>query len=531
MPTTYSTPGVYVEWLDASPQRIDLRRTDVAGFVGIAERGPVQTPVTIRSYRQFYTTFGDRVADGYLAYSVAGFFENGGRTCWVVRAADPNTAVSARVRLQLPGRDPFVVEATSPGTWGNAVELEAIWGRDRVTHLAVRTPDDREQTLDLDALLRRDRATVRPFHTNLLGVADDQLPEGDTDAVVQILDHDLDIDARVITARTRRINLEGGQNGLSSLTTEHFTGRRDGDREWGVASLERVDDVSMVSVPDLMAGQIATSRGPEFGGFNADAIHDAQVEIISSCLRRRDRVAILDARPVDRRQVLKARQALPRTNQAAQYHPWIIVDDPLRIERVVRVVPPSGHVAGMIARVDRRRGVHKPPANETLEGAFDVREVLDDPAHAELNDGLINAIRPVPGRGVLVLGVRTLDPDVRWRYLNVRRLFTAIEETLDEQMQWVTFEPNSPRLWREIDRVVRGLLERLYRAGMLDGATSDDAYRVRCDASTNPEWETDAGRVTCVIGLQPPYPAEFVVVRIGVTRSGIQIEEKGAQDV
>src|SRR6185436_1280960 len=101
MPTTYSTPGVYVEWLDASPQRIELRRTDVAGFVGIAERGPVQKSVSIRSYRQFYTTFGDRVPDGYLAYSVAGFFENGGRTCWIVRAADPKTAASARIRLQL----------------------------------------------------------------------------------------------------------------------------------------------------------------------------------------------------------------------------------------------------------------------------------------------------------------------------------------------------------------------------------------------------------------------------------------------
>jgi len=209
----------------------------------------------------------------------------------------------------------------------------------------------------------------------------------------------------------------------------------------------------------------------------------------------------------------------------------VVVNDPLRLTANVRHIPPSGHVTGMIARVDRRRGVHKPPANETLEGVFDVREILDDQAHAALNDGLVNAIRPIPGRGVLVLGVRTLDPDVRWRYLNVRRLFTVIEETLDEQMQWLTFEPNSPRLWRDIDRAVRGLLERMYRAGMLDGATADDAYLVRCDASTNPEWETDEGRVTCLIGLQPPYPAEFVVVRIGVTRSGIQIEEKGAQDV
>ena len=150
MPTAYSTPGVYVEWLDANPQRIELGRTDVAGFVGIAERGPVQAPVKIESFRQFTTTFGDRIADGYLAYAVAGFFENGGRTCWVVRAADPRQTTTARVRLAVAGRDPFVLEATSPGAWGNAIQIDAVWGRDSITHVVARAPDGREQTIDLD---------------------------------------------------------------------------------------------------------------------------------------------------------------------------------------------------------------------------------------------------------------------------------------------------------------------------------------------------------------------------------------------
>ncbi len=531
MPTVYSTPGVYVEWLDASPLRIELGRTDVAGFVGIAARGVVQTPVKIESYRQFFTTFGDRMADGYLAYAVFGFFENGGRTCWVVRAADPKDALPARARLEVPGRDPIDLEAASPGSWGNAIEIEAIWGRDRVTQLVARTPDEREQTLDLDALLAPASPLPSSIHTNLLGVRDDQLPDRETEQVVRTVPREV-TPRRVLNAAARRTTLDGGRDGLASLTIEHLVGRRDAEGEWGVAALECIDDVAMVAVPDLMAGQIPTGRESVFARVpTRDEIQDAQIEIINSCLRRRDRVAILDMPPVNRRLALEMQKHWPQTSVAAVYHPWVVVDDPLRLTANVRHIPPSGHVTGMIARVDRRRGVHKPPANETLEGVFDVREILDDQAHATLNEGLVNAIRPIPGRGVLVLGVRTLDRDVRWRYLNVRRLFTAIEQTLDEQMQWLTFEPNSPRLWRDIDRAVRGLLERLYRAGMLDGATSDDAYLVRCDASTNPEWETDEGRVTCLIGLQPPYPAEFVVVRIGVTRSGIQFEEKGAQDV
>ena len=113
----------------------------MAGFVGIAERGPVQTPVKIESYRQFLTTFGERVADGYLAYAVSGFFENGGRTCWVVRAADPDQARPASARLQLPDRDPIDLEAVSAGEWGNTIEIEAVWGRDRVVLLGDQTLD------------------------------------------------------------------------------------------------------------------------------------------------------------------------------------------------------------------------------------------------------------------------------------------------------------------------------------------------------------------------------------------------------
>jgi phage tail sheath protein FI len=262
----------------------------------------------------------------------------------------------------------------------------------------------------------------------------------------------------------------------------------------------------------------------------------AQLAIINSCLRCGDRVAILDLPPLAHDEVLRLREQLPTGDNraaavAAAYHPWIAVTDPLRVSGLVRFIPPSGHVAGMFARTDRLRGVHKPPANEVLEGVFDVLSAVDGETHGRLNQAGINAIRIVPGRGTLVLGARTLSDDVRWRYVNVRRLFAMIEEALDAQMQWAVFEPNNPRLWHHIDRAVSGFLERLYRVGMLDGETSGDAYYVRCDETTNPPEHTDSGRVTCVIGIQPPYPAEFVVVRIGVTRSGIQIEEKGAQDV
>jgi phage tail sheath protein FI len=522
----YQTPGVYVEWLDRNPQQIVLRRTDVAGFVGIAERGPVQRPIKIESNRQFFTTFGDARRDSYLAYAVAGFFENGGRTCWVVRVAD-ETARAASVRVFVAGHAPFVLQATSPGAWGKRIEIEAVWGRDAIVGLVARLPDRMPQAIDLTVAAPPDPAQP---HTNLLGIADVDLPDLSPDALVVRRADVPGLPSRELSAGTRVIRLEGGSDGLSQLQVRHLTGHPDREATWGVAELERIDSVSFVAVPDLMASR--PPRGDAaFRGFSDEEIADAQMQIIASCARQHDRLAILDAPPGNVPAVLAHRGTLPESSYAALYHPWIVVSDPLRERGLVRAVPPSGHVAGMFARTDRLRGVHKPPANEVLEGVADLTDLVDDDAHAALNEASINAVRPVPGRGMLVLGARTLSRDIRWRYVNVRRLFAMIEEALDEQMQWAVFEPNSPRLWREIDRAVRGFLERLYRAGMLDGQTSEQAYYVRCDDATNPASDTDLGRVTCVVGLQPPYPAEFVIVRIGVTRSSIQIEEKGSQDV
>jgi hypothetical protein len=171
--------------------------------------------------------------------------------------------------------------------------------------------------------------------------------------------------------------------------------------------------------------------------------------------------------------------------------------------------------------------VHKPPANEELEAVKDVRVAVDDLAHGDLNNHGINVIRAQQGRGVRVSGARTIAPSDKpeWRYINVRRLLLMIEEAIDEQTQWTVFEPNNPDLWREVDRVARSFLDGLWRRGMLDGATAEEAYFVRCDETTNPADQTEAGRLICEIGVLPPWPAEFVVVRIGKTEGGTEILE------
>ena len=174
-------------------------------------------------------------------------------------------------------------------------------------------------------------------------------------------------------------------------------------------------------------------------------------------------------------------------------------------------------LAGIYARTDLDVGVHKPPANEVIEGIKDVSVPTNDRAHGVLNDESVNVIRVFQGRGLRIAGARTLSSDIEWRYVNIRRLVIMIAEAIDENTQWTVFEPNNVSLWLNISRVTRSFLRRLWRRGMLDGATEEEAFSVRCDQETNPPHEIDQGRVICEIELNLPWPAEFVIIRIGKT--------------
>ena len=560
----YRTPGVYFEWLDTRAPALVPLRTDIAGFVGISASGPVHTPVKVESMTQFTSVFGGHTPQGYLAYAVEGFFANGGQTCWVVRVADPAVAAPATFDLRDETGAPTlrltasrrVVSSDgerrtimSPGTSGKELTfLLSLVTRDRFT-LILRLGNAREIWRDLSLRPDDERNVERLINDGRSGsrlVMAENLfsPAGFPQNTP---------DPRSETLRNGAGRLAGGRDGLSSLVPGHFSG--DGappDKPWGLATLEKVDEVSVVAMPDIMPKpRIEPQRkerppdcrvldqepeppaAPESPLEFPPAFNDVQISFLQSalithCELLKDRVAVLDPRLDDLTpaQVLAWRTQFS-SKYAALYFPWLLVPDPLQLSGRLRAVPPSGHVAGIYARSDRRVGVHKPPANEELEGVKDVRVGLDDLAHGDLNERAVNVIRAYSGRGVRVAGARTLSSDSEWRFVNVRRLLIMIEEAIDEQTQWTVFEPNNPDLWREIDRVARTFLNGLWRRGMLDGATSDEAYFVRCDETTNPPEQTDVGKLICEIGVQPPWPAEFVVVRIGKTEGSTELIEAG----
>ena len=720
---SYRKPGVYFEWAPPQTQGAAIGpRMDVAGFVGIAARGEIGKPVRLESWSEFVATFGDAIPQGHLGPAVAGFFANGGRACWVVRAADPVLAKPASATILDPAGKPLIqVVARTPGFWAHDLVVTLTPRGARTFDLTLVLPGEEYETwrnLTLpawkndDAANRADfvirdnsllvrlellyplpdtpplaaaataTATARmrlipsTFLNTVETVRDDQSAIGidrrrttilqgggdglaaeavlaDPDGVpaVRLLRIDQDNPGRFLGVRVetadparrrftlvvaietgdgwsererfelsvapgdpdwfpRRLNdptagsrlvaavtpADDGGNGAvlrtpaptpslirleGGLDLVHLLGSDPdqpydpdlaGEPEGGLERLGWVPEVGMVAIPDLMpcvAARPARVRrrcavpqpAPMTGAVDADDLRPfplpftagriaaAQQRILLHCQLKADRVAILDspsgADPLTSDGLTATASVLAErgvfgSSWGALYFPWLLVQG-LRSGGPAIRLPPSGHVAGIYARVEQELGVASAPANQLLDGVADVAVKVDDVTAGDLNVSGINVIS-ADRLGVRINGARTLwradaaifdddSPDAPaphdkpWRYVSVRRLVAMIGRAVVEAGHWMVFEPNDRRLWRDLERVVRGLLDRLWRTGMLDGELPEDAYFVRCDEATNPPDQLAAGMVVCLIGLQPPLPAEFVIIRIGRAENSARMLE------
>jgi uncharacterized protein len=292
----------------------------------------------------------------------------------------------------------------------------------------------------------------------------------------------------------------------------------------GLYAFDDVDDMALMAAPGLMTHQ--------------------QREMLELCEIRKDRFAILDG-PL----VSDGAMDIPASNKGygAIYVPWVKVTKPswftgnqdhikvtgpnrrklIKCEKNEVFVPPSGHMAGIFARVDTERGVHKAPANEICMGITGLSQNINRLEQGQYNDRGINVIRIFKDRGIRVWGARTLGTmsDASWKYINVRRLFIMVEQSIMIGSQWAVFEPNDHTLWKKLTRDVRAYLMRVWRSGALFGQTPEEAFYVKCDDETNPRYLIDAGQVNVQIGICPVKPAEFVIFSIGQWDGGALIEE------
>lgn len=276
----------------------------------------------------------------------------------------------------------------------------------------------------------------------------------------------------------------------------------------GIFALDEIDDIAIVAMPDG-----ATLEDP-------DARFVAMSRLIQHCEQLHYRIAVVDGPLNSSMTEIREFRGKFDSKYGALYHPWIEILDPN--ERASQgapqrriLLPPSGFVAGIYARSDIERGVHKAPANEVVQGLTRFEININKGRQDVLNPEGINALRFFEGRGNRVWGARCMTSDPEWKYVNVRRLFIFVEHSIDKGSQWAVFEPNGPRLWANIRRMVEDFLLVLWRDGALLGDKPEDAYFVRCDRTTMTQNDLDNGRMICLIGMAPVKPAEFVIFRVG----------------
>ncbi|WP_331730310.1 phage tail sheath family protein (plasmid) [Kitasatospora sp. NBC_00070] len=509
---SYLSPGVYVEEVSSGSRPIEGVGTAVAAFVGFAEKGPVNEPTLVTNWSQFTQQFGDFMEGSYLAHTVYGYFLNGGGVAYVVRVGGSGEPELTQARGELPaagepGRAALVVKASASGEEGQRITVD-------VAEASEPAEDHFKLTVSVAGEVKEtfDNVTVRKGPRNVMTA----VRQGSKLIVLE------DVKGAPLVAPTKgsRVALSGGAvpaAPVPQVSARDYVG--DSSDRTGFAGLEAIDEITMLCVPDVMSAY-------QHNVLDADGVKAVHQAMIAHCELMADRIAIIDPPPgMNARQVKTWREegAGYDSKYAALYWPWIRVMDPVAGKPAM--VPPSGHMAGIWARNDSTRGVHKAPANETVRGAIALELAITKGEHDLLNPIGVNCIRAFPGQGIRVWGARTLSSDPEWRYINVRRLFNYVEESILQGTNWVVFEPNDPKLWDSVKRTVTMFLRGVWRDGALFGRTPDSAFFVKCDEENNPASSRDLGILNVEIGIAPVKPAEFVVFRISQYSDGAGLEE------
>ncbi len=562
---SYTTPGVYIRETEAAP--LAGLRLDITGFVGQAERGPLNYPQAITSWGQFQDIFGDFVGFSYLSYVVFGFLLNGGERCYIVRVAH-ETATRASLQLLAQDGTPAIgVEAINEGGWATAVmvTVAAQWTGQGFKLIVRYQPGGRlirEEIFDnLSLNATDDRYFVRVINGD--PEEKDYVKRIRNGNSILIRVHDLRQSVSTVAPVQEATNrpLAAGSDGPLKLDARYYTGRESGsyfhplppgidenrsreiaEQLFGLAVFETISEIGLVAIPDLIIpdlyAMIPESQIPSQGIIFASLpsnpqqpnnLEAGQLELLKHCETMGDRFAILDApRGLETGKIENWPdhfQIFPNAKYGALYYPWL-KEKTIDFGGRELFIPPCGHVAGIYARTEQERGIGKAPANEVLQGVVELEFQLSTTEQDILNPRGVNCLRIFPGRGLRVWGARTLSLDPLWRYVNVRRVYLAIVKQILVNLQWTVFEPNDQRLWARIVAILTLFFRDLLQRGVLAGQTPEQAFFVKCDEQTNPPEGVERGEVIVQVGFAPAQPAEFVLLTIRRTAESLSVSEQ-----
>ena len=541
MAASYGAPGVYIEEQPSGSMPIEGVGTAVAAFVGFTERydreqGDPTDPTGVKpqlvtSWPQYERVYGGFVRGAMLPHAVRGFFSNGGSAAYICRIpgangdADgaggrpaltlPTAANPQNPSMQLVAVNPGanleveVVPPAAPGAPEGGGEQDGASGNGGDYTLRVYEGGTlREELGGLQFSGRSARTVERTVNDRSKFIRIELQPlQGAALA------------ERVPAAG--RFTLQVPPVSTVSVTPADLVGSE--SERTGYQGLAIAENVTMVAIPDLIT--VATSQD---GVVDEEMFLGAQKQLIDFCEASHNKMAILDTPPgLNATRALEWRSRLARDSAfAALYYPNVVVSNPLARPGATNgelylTVPTSGHVAGVWARTDGARGVWKAPANEAVRGIVRLETDVTSGEQDLLNPEGVNCIRSFGSYGTKIWGARTLaKTDPSWRYINVRRLFNFIEESIQRGTQWAVFEPNDFDLWQRVKRNITSFLRGLWSQGALVGATPEQAFYVLCDESNNPASSVDEGKLIVEVGIAPVKPAEFVIFRISQWQGG-----------
>lgn len=515
MAPSYLSPGVYVEEVDRGTKPIESVGTAVAAFVGYTQiandprdgSSIIGKPTLVTNWTQYMQAFGGFVEGAYMPEAIYGYFNNGGSRAYVVSVktmGGTNGGAAGVATAMLPSgdgksaTDVIRVQLVSGGTSASKVTVSA--------EPIEKKKDDDPTTFNLTVQAGRSKENYEGLS---LRKSDKNFAETMVNGKSKLIEIEVvTSDVNLVPAGEVSIeNINSRANTSDKVSLSDYQGET--AKRTGLGGLEALPDVTMLVAPDLMSAY-------ESGELDDKGVQGVQTAMIDFCENQRYVFAVLDCPPgLTPQEVHEWRKKVNYdTTRAALYYPWIEVNDPVAGGGKTHFVPPSGHLAGLYARVDGERGVHKAPANEIIRGVLGLEINVTKGEQDLLNPDGINCIRSFPGRGIRVWGARTLSSDASWRYINVRRLFNMVEASIERGTQWAVFEPNDYDLWARLRRDLTAYLKTVWSSGALFGRTPDDAFFVKVDEELNPQEVRDLGQLIIEVGIRPVKPAEFLIIRI-----------------